>query len=285
MKGKKIILSLAVFLGITIPVTVFAATSNTAPAKILRGFFGIDTTKLTDQQKSNITDYSKKMADLQKEFINSMVNNGTLTKEQGDAQTKIIDDAVKNGTYSPQVMGGKEGRPGGLGAFGIDESKLTAAQKVGITETNTKITELQNELIKKEVADGLITKAQGDGMTSRIDNSQNNGNPSYGMGRGGFGGLNLSGVDTSKLTVAQKTYITDYSKKFSELQKELINKYVSYGLMTKEQGAAVIQRIDNMGNDILNKGPNFNYGMGGRGFRGHGGHPDDNPGNGTPAAM
>lgn len=40
MKGKKIFLILTVFIGITIPATVFAATSSSVPAKTLRGFMG-----------------------------------------------------------------------------------------------------------------------------------------------------------------------------------------------------------------------------------------------------
>lgn len=278
MKGKKVIATMAVVLGITIPSTVFAATSNTVPAKALRGFFGLDTSKLTDTQKTNITDYSKKMAELQKQFISSMVTNGTITKAQGDAQIKSIDDALANGSYSPALFGNGGGRHGGRGGWGIDSSKLTDAQKKELAAINTKMVELEKALVQKEVADGLITKAQGDSMTTRITDEQKN-NTDYGfMGRGSR--MGMFGIDSSKLTTAQKNDLTDYGKKFAALQKELINKYVAFGLLTKTQGDQMLQGIDSTGNSMINgiqkggmngHGMHGNGGMRGRGMMGNGG--------------
>ena len=94
---KKLLIIVGVVLAIAIPLVAFAATSNAPAAQAIRGFCGIDTSKLTVQQKADITDQFNKMMDLRKESINKMVANGSITKEQGDAAIKQIDDAIKNG--------------------------------------------------------------------------------------------------------------------------------------------------------------------------------------------
>ena len=77
------------------------------------------------------------------------------------------------------------------------------------------------------------------------------------------------GIDTSKLTTAQKADLTDQFKKQMELKKETINKMVSNGSITKEQGAAYIKNIDDMIKYHNDNG--FTGGMGmGRGGRGGG---------------
>ena len=98
LNKKTLIITLAMVVVIAVPFSVFAATSDTKAAKSVRSFFGIDSSKLTDQQKSDMKDYSTKMANLQKEFINKMVSNGTMTKEQGAAAIKKIDDMLAKGT-------------------------------------------------------------------------------------------------------------------------------------------------------------------------------------------
>ncbi len=98
----------------------FAATSNTPAAQAFRNFCGIDTSKLTDQQKTDLSDSFKKMTDLRKETINKMVSNGTLTKEQGDAAVKRADDMSQyrqeNGFACGPGMG--KGFGGGRGMRG-----------------------------------------------------------------------------------------------------------------------------------------------------------------------
>jgi hypothetical protein len=265
MKGKRTIFILVAILTIALPISVFAATSDTSAGKVIRGFFGIDTTKLTDKQKSDVKDYSKKMADLQKEFINKMVENGSITKAQGDAASKRIDEAIANGDFSMGMMRigpGKGGMRRGFGFKGIDTSKLTDKQKAELAEADKKIADYKKELIGKEIASGLITKTQGDAMLKRIDDRQKNGSKSFGMGRGGFGGLMLFGGDNSKLTDNQKADITDYCNKVLSVKKEVITKLVSYGVMTKEEGASAIQRID----DMIKNGIPSDMGMGRRGF-------------------
>lgn len=265
MKVKKVLTSLAVAGAIIVPFSVFAATSDTSAAKAVRGFFGIDTSKLTDTQKADVTDYTQKMANLQKEFINKMVSNGSMTKEQGDTAIQRIDDAVKNGTYSKGLFGGGFGnreKKGEFGLFGIDISKLTNAQKADMTDSFKKIAGLQKDLISKEVASGLITKEQGDSETTKIDKAIADGNFTHGIGMFACPGMNR--IDPSKLTAQQKTDLQNFSDNLAALEKELVNKMVANGAITKDQGDAAIQKIDNMAKNGFSKGMM----MGKRGFRG-----------------
>lgn len=283
MKKKKVLIILAVIVALAIPLSVYAATSDTPAAKSVRGFFGIDTSKLTDQQKSDIKDYSQKMADLQKQFINKMVENGTMTKEQGDAAISRIDAAQKNGTLNGLMKGmgmfGFEGN-GGKGFDGLgklDTSKLTDQQKADLAVTYKKMADQQKQFVDKLVADGVMTKNQGDAASKKIDamekNLETNGLP---KGIGGFGAIGVfafKGVDTSKLTDQQKADIKAFSQNMADLQKELVNKLVADGVMTKEQGDSAVSRIDTMQKNFDTNG--FSKGMdmrkghfGGRGMKG-----------------
>jgi polyhydroxyalkanoate synthesis regulator phasin len=254
MKKRKLLIVLIVIVALAVPFSVFAATSDATAAKTVRGFFGFDASKLNDQQKADVKTYTTKMADLQKEFINKMVANGTMTKEQGDAAIKKIDDMLKSGQtdgaffgMGKGMYGGNEKR-GGFNSKGIVITNLTDKQKADLADSTKKINDLQKVIVGKIVADGLLTKEQGDNINAKLDamaKSGNNGGYAFGMmGRGlGFG---INGIDTSKLTDQQKTELTDLNKQMSDLQKELINKMVSNGALTKEQGDAAISRIDAM---------------------------------------
>lgn len=254
MKRKKMLLALIAAAVLVVPFSVFAATSDAPVAKTVRGFFGIDVSKLTDQQKADVNDYTQKMADLQKDFVNKMVDNGALTREQGDAQIERIDNMLKNGGENGFLWGfgmgkGGHGRPGGFGLGQIDTSKLTDEQKASLTETYIKMADLQKELVNKMVSDGLLTQEQGDAAIEKIDeiskDTQENGLfKGKGMMMGGLNFFGLKGIDTSKLTDQQKADLTDFSKKMTDLQKEVINKMVSYGLMTAEQGDTAVERLD-----------------------------------------
>ena len=107
---KKLFLVLSLVLAISVPLGVFAATSDTPAAQTFRGWCGIDFSTLTDQQKADLNDSFNKMMDLRKESINKMVENGAITKEQGDAAIKRIDDMIK---YRQD-----NGFVGGFGGFG-----------------------------------------------------------------------------------------------------------------------------------------------------------------------
>lgn len=295
MRKRKFMIVLAVIIALAIPFSVFAATSNTPAAKSVRSFFGIDPSKLTDKQKADISDYNKKMADLQKDFINKMVADGVITKEQGDAAIKQIDDMLNNANKNgmPYIFG--MGRKGfGRGDFGlgkIDTSKLTQQQKTELIAIYKEMANLQKDLVNKLVSEGLITKNQGDTAINKIDNMINNIEKNglancRGLMIGGMDGFGfvLKDIDTSKLTQQQKTEIINYFKKMAELQKQLVNKFVSFGLITKDQGSAITSRIDNMQKNIEQNGLPQGFHKGFRMGRGHFGgewHERGNQQNGT----
>lgn len=257
MKRKKLITALAVTAALILPVSVFAATSDSTTAKTVRNFLGIDTSKLTDTQKADITSYKQKMAELQKEFINKMVANGTITKEQGDQQIAKIDEMLKNNdsSYIPGFGAAKGGNRGGLKSnsnlYGIDYSKLTDAQKKDLTAAVNKIAELQKSFVNKAVDNSIITKTQGDSYIKSIDDAlaetASNGISAKTRLLAGFNCFGmLKDIDTSKLTDAQKAILTDCKTQLVAQQKELVNKMVSDGALTSAQGTEAINRIDEM---------------------------------------
>ena len=277
MKRKKLITALAVTAALILPVSVFATTSDSATAKTVRNFLGIDTSKLTDTQKADITSYKQKMAELQKEFINKMVANGTITREQGDQQITKIDEMLKNSdsSYIPGFEAGKGGKrgslKGGSNLYGIDYSKLTDAQKKDLTAAVNKIAELQKSFVNKAVDNSIITKTQGDSYIKLIDDAltqtASNGIPAKTMLLAGFNCFGmLTDIDTSKLTDAQKAILTDCKTQLTALQKELVNKMVSDGALTSAQGTEAINRIDKMSSIQSENGLKMrNGGM----FKGH----------------
>ena len=92
---KKLFIVIGLIVALAIPMTAFAATSDSPAAQTFRSWCGIDTSKLTDQQKSDLTDSYNEMMNLRKDSIKKMVENGTITKDQGDAAIKQIDDMIK----------------------------------------------------------------------------------------------------------------------------------------------------------------------------------------------
>lgn len=127
---KKLFIILSLVLALSVPLTVFAATSDTPVAQTFRGWCGIDFSKLTDQQKTDLNDSFNKMMDLRKESINKMIENGTITKEQGDAAIKNIDAMIK---YRQEngFVGGFGGRGMGRG-FGSRMFYNVPAQNVPV---------------------------------------------------------------------------------------------------------------------------------------------------------
>lgn len=278
--GKKAVITIGIVAALSIPATVFAATSDSSAAKAVRGFFGIDTSKMTTQQKTDFEDYSKKLAQVQKDYINKAVENGTMTKEQGDSAIKKIDDALANGTYGKNMFGGKGGGFGnhdGKNLFGIDLSKLTDAQKTVIIDSVKSMASLQKDLITKLVSANVITKAQGDKATAAIDSAIANGDLNI---ERNFMGLGFCRVDYSKLTADQKALLTDYSKKMADVAKDLISKMVANSSITKDLGDKATAAIDNIVQKIQNG--DFQKDMMEKrgGFGGHKGMMQ-NPSNGT----
>jgi len=114
---KKILTIIVVAAVLLVPFSAFAATSDTVVANNMRCFFGFDTSKLTDQQKADVKDYSQKMVDLKKEFINKMVADGVMTKAQGDTALARIDEMQKNDNGLGLLCEIGAGRPGMQGNF------------------------------------------------------------------------------------------------------------------------------------------------------------------------
>ena len=125
---KKLLIVISLIVALAVPLTAFAATSNAPAAQAIRGFCGIDTSKMTTQQKTDLNDQFKKQMDLKKETINKMVSNGTITNEQGVAAIKSIDDMIKyrndNGFTGGMGMG-RRGMGGNCGTNGCTFNSIT----------------------------------------------------------------------------------------------------------------------------------------------------------------
>lgn len=274
MKKRNVVIALAVTAALTVSFSVFAATSDTTTAKSIRGFFGIDTSKLTVQQKADVDSYTTKMADLQKQFIDQMVKNGTITQAQGDAEKSRIDDALKNGDVGGFLNGGRGfGKEAGMGMGGlnIDTSKLTDQQKADLKATAKKIIDLEKSYVTKAVANGLLTADQSTKLNTMLDseasNIDSNGVPvSMKEFMGGFDSFMFFGKGmhgTTALTDQQKTDLTAFVKDLATLKKEMVNELVSDGILTKVQGDSESSRIDEMTQAQIDNG--FTGGMEGRG--------------------
>ncbi len=274
MKKKNVVIALAVTAALTVPFSVFAATSDTTTAKGIRGFFAIDASKLTDQQKADVDSYAAKMADLRKQFIDQMVKNGAITQAQGDAEKSRIDEALRNGNAGGFLIGGRGlGKEAGMGMGGlnIDTSKLTDQQKADLKATAKKIIDLEKSYVAKAVANGLITADQSAKLNTMLDSrasniDSNSASASMKEFMGGFDGFMFFGKGihrTTALTDQQKTDLTAFVKDLSALKKEMVNKLVSYGILTKAQGDSESSRIDEMTQAQIDNG--FTGGMTGKG--------------------
>lgn len=104
---KKILIICLIVAALLIPITAFAATIDGTASANNTSITGeqkvkpnpmpkIDPSKLTDAQKKDLEAQHAKMLALQKETINKMVSNGTITKEQGDQMLANIDNREKN---------------------------------------------------------------------------------------------------------------------------------------------------------------------------------------------
>lgn len=136
--------------------------------------FGIDTSKLTPEQKQIITDYNKKIADLEKEFISKLLSEGLITQQQADNIIKNIDSKVSKANQDnvPFFIG--TGRGFNKGYFGIgpiDTSKLTEQQKAALTEIYKQMASLQKDIVNKLISEGLLTQDQANKITSEIDDA------------------------------------------------------------------------------------------------------------------
>lgn len=131
---KKLLIVIGLIVALAVPLTAFAATSDAPAAQTFRSWCGIDFSKLTDQQKTDLNDSFNKMMDLRKESINKMVENGAITKDQGDAAIKNINDMIKyrqeNGFVGGMGMGKGfgGGRGMGRGSWGVSPGSTSSVQ-------------------------------------------------------------------------------------------------------------------------------------------------------------
>lgn len=108
---KKVFLVLTAVMVLSVPVGVYAATSDSDVATNLRGLcgIGIDTSNLTAEQKADMDASFNQMMEVKKESINKMVQDGLLTQEQGEQALEKLDDMAEyheeNG-YGTGMMNG-----------------------------------------------------------------------------------------------------------------------------------------------------------------------------------
>ncbi|KHO62054.1 hypothetical protein THYS13_00880 [Thermoanaerobacter sp. YS13] len=255
MKRSKWLIVLAVVLALAIPLTVFAANTNFPVTERVKSFLGIDTSKLTPEQKQIITDYNKKIADIEKEFINKLLSEGLITQQQAENIIATVENKVykANQDYVPFFIGGGKGFDKGFFGIGrIDTSKLTDQQKAALTEIYKQMAALQKDEVNKLTSEGLLTQDQASKITSKIDNIVTNIDKNRFInfkglfeGKDGLGFI-LREVDPSKLTEQQKTELMNYFKQMAQLQKQLVDKFVSFGVITQDQGNTIKNRIDTM---------------------------------------
>jgi polyhydroxyalkanoate synthesis regulator phasin len=291
---KNLVIALAVVTVISVPFTVFAAASGTQVAQNIRSFLHIDLTKLNPTQKADVDSYAQKMANLQIEYINKMIANGSITAADGKARIDKINEDLKNGkgqNLLPGFGNGGErgfkgpggkgfGGPGmskGFGLYGVDPTKLSDIQKADIIASLKSQANLQKTLITKLVKDGPLSADQGTAASKKVDEWISNLDKN-GLGNGfgkmmGLPFLGMEGVDFSKLTDPQKADITDYQTQCTALQKDLINKMVASKALTTDQATAANKMLDEMAKNQNANGYMKGFGGQGKGgFRGKGGH-------------
>lgn len=127
------------------------------------------------------------------------------------------------------------------GLFGIDSSKLTTAQQADVNDYAQKMADLQKSLLDKMVSDGAITQAQADAQKTQIDSNLANGD----IFSGGFGkNCMRGGIDTSKLTDAQKTTLLSIEKEQLTLENDLAALLVDQKLITQVQADTIKENVD-----------------------------------------
>lgn len=142
---KKVAIGLALILALALPITAFAGTTDTPVGNSIRLFCGIDTSKLTDTQKTDMLDSFKKVMEAKKDAVEKMVANKTITKAQGDAYIKSIDDMIKyrvdngfaTGTGTGMMNGNGRRGNGGNGGNGGTMRNSGGCQYNTTTATTT----------------------------------------------------------------------------------------------------------------------------------------------------
>ncbi|WP_303869994.1 DUF2680 domain-containing protein [Acetobacterium wieringae] len=124
---KKVLMILAVLLLVIVPTGVFAATSDSQAAQNFRGLCGfrVDSSTLTEQQKTDLTDSFNQMITQRKESIAKFVADGLMTQEQADLALARLDNMVERQQDGYFGMMGGFGRGGmmggGAGCYDADD--------------------------------------------------------------------------------------------------------------------------------------------------------------------
>lgn len=271
---KRLITYLVVLFVAILPVSAFA--NNTNGQNSFKGFLSIDSSKLSDTQKADIKAYNQKLADLQKELLNQMVKNGTITQAQADTEIKKIDEALKNNDGTKLIKGFGVGV---IKNFKNNETKktpnngsnnttstvtsvytptLTTTQKDVLKANLIDIANLNKATVATLVSKNVITdtkaKAESDKLDLYIANLNKNGlpvrfNP---INQSNFGLIRYS--QNPKLTEDQKAVITNYTTQLLSLQKIMVTNLVSFNTLTQAQADSLLQIFQAQG--TLNKGIN-----------------------------
>lgn len=244
MNFKKRLIATTIALALVIPTTVFASTSTSTTAIKIRGLFGIDSSKLTSTQLADVQDYAQKMADLQKNLLDKMVSNGSMTQEQADEQKALIESNLANGEVFVE-NGHKIKGKGGFKGNKIDTSKLTDDQKKALLDLEKEQLSLENDLAKILVEQSLITQAQADEMKTKVDaaiSSLTTSNLTDKLLGSYVGRLNmLQGIT---LTDTQKTALSAWAEKSADIQKKIVSLYKDAGAITQDQADIMNSQID-----------------------------------------
>ncbi len=177
--------------------------------------------QLTDQQKQDLQPLYTKMVEIRKQIVQKYVELGVLTQEQADQRIAWMNKAPgeKRGTR-PQ-MGP---RP---------QINLTDTQKQELKPLFLQSLEVRKQMMNKFVEFGKMTQEQADrryeAMKSRIENGQFNG-----IGHHGRFGKARRG-HRIQLTDQQKQELQPLHNKMVENRKQILQKYVKFGVLTQEQ--------------------------------------------------
>lgn len=123
------------------------------------------------------------------------------------------------------------------GFFRIDAQSLTEKQKADMVDSFVKVMEAQKEAVKKMIENGAIAKEKGEALIARID-MEIEYYKKYGMAAKG------RLFDPSALSEEQKADMLNSFIKIMEARKDAIRKMAENGTIGKEQGEAIIAKID-----------------------------------------
>lgn len=152
---------------------------------------GIDTSKLTDDQKSDLLSLEKERLTSRNDLAVLLVEQNLITQAQADTIKQNIDAAIAalNDTTSTQGM-----MKGYMAGFDVLRGvTLTDAQKTALLGWSTKYAEIEKKIVALYKDAGLITQAQADTMNTQIDTKASDPLSFIANGKGGRGMGKMNG--------------------------------------------------------------------------------------------